>query len=158
MPFRRLALPGQASGALWLAAMPGRTESWSAFVAEAQRCGLTQIVCLNPLYEVAGGSPAYHQAIVQGSLPWRWRHLPMHNFGLSADDDNFRETIEHVAQGLVDGDVTLLHCAAGIGRTGTAAACLLKRLGVPAEQAAAQVLAAGSNPQSALQSGLIARF
>ena len=56
------------------------------------------------------------------------------------------------------GDVTLLHCAAGIGRTGTAAACLLKRLGLPREQALQLVRAAGSSPESAVQSGLVDIF
>jgi len=52
----------------------------------------------------------------------------------------------------------LVHCAAGIGRTGTVAACLLKRLGVPTAVALRRVREAGSNPESALQSGLIERF
>jgi Tyrosine phosphatase family len=157
MPFRRLPLPEHAAGSLWLDAMPGRLAGWPAFVAEAERHGLTDIVCLNPLHEVASGSPAYHQAIVKKTLPWRWHPLAMHNFGL-ADEAVFRSSIEQLADGLLAGQVVLLHCSAGLGRTGTAAACVLKRLGVPTEQALRQVLAAGSNPQSALQSGLIDRF
>ena len=59
---------------------------------------------------------------------------------------------------LVLGQQVLLHCAAGIGRTGTVAACVLKHLGLPAALALARVRAAGSNPQSALQSGWIDQF
>ena len=56
------------------------------------------------------------------------------------------------------GDAVMLHCAAGIGRTGTAAACLLKRLGLSSSEAIQRVRDAGSNPENALQSGLVDRF
>jgi protein-tyrosine phosphatase len=52
----------------------------------------------------------------------------------------------------------LLHCAAGMGRTGTVAACLLKRLGLPKEEALERVRQAGSNPESAVQTGLVDTF
>ena len=56
------------------------------------------------------------------------------------------------------GESVLLHCAAGIGRTGTAAACVLKQLGLDNDSALARVRQAGSNPENALQSGLVDRF
>ena len=55
-------------------------------------------------------------------------------------------------------DEVLLHCAAGLGRTGSAAACLLKALGVEANEALQRVREAGSNPQNAEQSGLVHWF
>ncbi len=88
----------------------------------------------------------------------RWLHLPMRDLGLAGNLELFRDGIERIAQGVATGDVTLLHCAAGIGRTGTAAACLLKRLGLPREQALQLVRAAGSSPESAVQSGLVDIF
>ena len=56
------------------------------------------------------------------------------------------------------GDAVLLHCAAGLGRTGTAAACVLKALGLDAQEALQRVRDAGSNPQNAEQSGLVHWF
>ncbi len=158
MPFRPLPLPASVSGAVWLHSMPGRLERWDAFVAEAQRAALTLTVCLTPRHEVASMSPAYDAALRQGTLPTRWLHLPMRDFGLADNLRDFRSGVEDIATQLQSGEVVLLHCAAGIGRTGTVAACLLKRLGVPREQALQQVLAAGSNPQSALQAGLVDSF
>jgi protein-tyrosine phosphatase len=70
----------------------------------------------------------------------------------------FREGIEQMAFALRQGQTVLLHCAAGIGRTGTAAACLLKHLGTDSAQAVKRVSDAGSNPQNAVQSGLVDRF
>ncbi|WP_374594707.1 tyrosine-protein phosphatase [Aquabacterium sp.] len=156
--FRSLALPPTAQGALWLSSMPGRLEPWPDFLSEARRVGLTAVVCLNPLTEVAELSPAYHAAIRAGELPFRFNHIPMRNFGLAAQADLFRASIEGVADELQRGEVVLLHCAAGMGRTGTVAACLLKRLGLPKLDALDRVRAAGSNPESAVQSGLVDTF
>ena len=158
MAFRPLPLPDDVPGRLWLQSMPGRREPWSAFLDEARLNRLDMLVCLNPLEEVAELSPAYHKAIAEGRMPFRWLHVPMRDFGLAADAAAFRQGVEQVAQGLRMGDRALLHCAAGMGRTGTMAACVLKRLGMPAAEALAAVSAAGSNPQSALQSGWIHQF
>ncbi len=158
MAFRPLPLPDDVPGRLWLQSMPGRREPWSAFLDEARLNRLDMLVCLNPLEEVAELSPAYHKAVAQGRMPFRWLHVPMRDFGLAADAAAFRQGVEQVAQGLRMGDRALLHCAAGMGRTGTMAACVLKRLGMPAVEALAAVSAAGSNPQSALQSGWIHQF
>lgn len=158
MAFRPLPLPDAIPGRLWLQSMPGRRESWGAFLDEARLNQLNLVVCLNPLEEVAELSPAYHKAIAEGRLPLRWMHVPMRDFGLASDVADFRQGVEQIANGLRLGDRVLLHCAAGMGRTGTMAACVLKRLGVPAAPALEAVSAAGSNPQSALQSGWIHQF
>lgn len=158
MPFRPVLLPDSARGALWLHSMPGRRESWDEFIMDAQTARLDLIVCLTPRHELVSLSPAYDAALRAGTLPVRWQHLPMRDFGLADNLRDFRAGIERLAEAVTAGDAALLHCAAGIGRTGTAAACLLKQLGVPRELALQQVLAAGSNPQSAAQSGLINTF
>ncbi len=82
----------------------------------------------------------------------------MRNFGLAAQAEQFRPVIDAVADELLRGESVLLHCAAGMGRTGTVAACLLKRLGLDRAEALERVRAAGSNPESAAQSGLIDVF
>lgn len=158
MPFRPLPLPASVTGAVWLHSMPGRLEGWEAFVAEAGRVGLTLTVCLTPRHELASLSPAYDAALRAGALPTGWLHLSMRDFGLADNLRDFRAGIDDIASRVTHGEVVLLHCAAGIGRTGTAAACLLKRLGVPRDEALQRVLAAGSNPQSALQAGLVDSF
>jgi protein-tyrosine phosphatase len=158
MPFRALELPVAGPGQVWLGAMPGRLESWPSFLDEARRRGLQQVLCLNPMFEIERLSPAYADAINKATLPFRWTHLPMQDFGLAAALDDYRAAIDEVAATVRGGGVVLLHCAAGIGRTGTAAACLLKRLGAPTAVALQRVRDAGSNPESALQRGLIDCF
>ena len=158
MPLRRLQLPPEVPGQVWLGPMPGRFESWNSFRDEADRTGLSTVVCLAPRMEVAELAPEYHAALTRGGLPFRWVHIPMRNFGLPEDPAGFRRDIATLAQDLRGGDVVLLHCAAGLGRTGSAAACLLKALGVSEAEALQRVRAAGSNPQNAEQSGLVHWF
>lgn len=158
MALRALVLPADVPGRLWLDAMPGRFESWPAFVESARRARLDLIVCLAERSELARLSPAYERAVSDGTLPARWLHLPIRDFGIPAVLDDYRGGVLQIADALRRGESVLLHCAAGIGRTGTTAACLLKALGCPAPQALRDVRAAGSSPESAGQSGLIDRF
>lgn len=158
MALRRVQLPSDVPGQLWLGAMPGRFEAWTTFQAEAARSGLALVVCLTPRPELADLSPEYHAAVERGRLPFRWVHLPMRNFGLPDDQPAFRQHIATIATRLRSGDAVMLHCAAGLGRTGTVAACVLKALGLDAEDALERVRDAGSNPQNAQQSGLVDWF
>ncbi len=158
MSLRRVRLPSEVPGQLWLGSMPGRFEAWSTFEAQAERSGLARVVCLTPRTELAELSPQYHAAVVAGRLPFRWQQVAMRNFGLPEDPAGFRRDIQDVAAALERGDAVLLHCAAGMGRTGTAAACVLKALGLDAGEALQRVRDAGSNPQNAEQSGLVDWF
>lgn len=158
MSLRALPLPATVPGRLWLYAMPARNESWAEFESLAAAAGLTRIVCLTPLREVAARSPAYLEAIEQDRLPCALEMLAMADYGLSDDALTFRRQILALAERLRSGESLLLHCAWGIGRTGTVAACLLKTLGLDTASALAAVRAAGSNPESALQSGWVEAF
>ncbi|HSV34317.1 MAG TPA: tyrosine-protein phosphatase [Ramlibacter sp.] len=158
MSFRAVALPPGVPGALWLGSMPGRFESWPAFEQEAGQAGLTRVVCLTPRSELAELSPAYHAAVIRGSVPFRWINVPMRNFGLPEDPLGFRREVAEIARALKDGESVMMHCAAGIGRTGSTAACVLKALGLDTEEALQRVRDAGSNPQNAQQSGLVDWF
>lgn len=158
MNFRSVELPPAVTGSLLLSGMPARFEPWSAFETRARDAGLQLVVCLAPLSEIEHVAPAYHGAVVQGSLPFRWLPLPMRNFGLPQDPPAFRHGVQQIADALRGGDVVLLHCAAGLGRTGSAAACVLKTLGLDAADALQRVRAAGSNPQNASQSGFVNWF
>jgi protein-tyrosine phosphatase len=158
MAFRLVALPPQVPGSLWLGSMPGRFEAWSAFEAQARQAGLALVVCLTPRHELAELSPTYHRAVTQGALPFRWMQVATRNFGVPEDKAQFRRDVEQIAQALRHGDAVLLHCAAGMGRTGSTAACVLKALGLDTEEALQRVRDAGSNPQNAQQSGLVDWF
>ncbi|MEJ7932377.1 tyrosine-protein phosphatase [Ramlibacter sp. AN1015] len=158
MTLRRVQLPPNVSGALWLGSMPGRFEPWSAFLEEARAARIGQVVCLTPRTEMAELAAPYHAAVVGGRLPFRWTQLAMRNFGLPENVEEFREGVRDVAVTLQRGESVLLHCAAGLGRTGSAAACVLKALGLDTPTALQRVRDAGSNPQNAQQSGFVDWF
>lgn len=158
MSLRSVDLPSDVPGSLWLGAMPGRFEAWSTFEAQAKRAQLTLVVCLTPRSELAELSPRYHTALTQGETPFRWLNLPMPNFGVPQDAAGFRRDVRDIAHALQRGEAVMLHCAAGLGRTGSTAACVLKSLGLSTEDALRRVRDAGSNPQNAQQSGLVDWF
>ena len=101
-----------------------------------------------PRHELASLSPASAAALRADALPTRWRHLPMRDFGLADNVADFRAGIVTLASELAGGEVVLLHCAAGIGRTGTAAAFLLKSLGLPHNESLQCLLDAGSSREA----------
>jgi protein-tyrosine phosphatase len=138
--------------------MPGRFEPWPEFVARSRAAQVALVLCLTPRDEIARLSPEYFDAIERGGLPFRWFNAPMADFGLPVDIEHFRLGIEHAASALRAGECVLLHCAAGVGRTGTTAACLLTRLGFARAEALQRVRDAGSNPENAVQSGLVDGF
>lgn len=158
MSLRPVRLPAEVPGRLWLGAMPGRFQSWHDFEAQARRGGLQLVVCLTSRAEVGELSPDYDAALAAGSLPFRWLNLPMPNFGVPDDPAVFRREVLRVANALRGGESVLLHCAAGVGRTGSTAACVLKALGLETDEALQRVREAGSNPQNAQQSGLVDWF
>jgi protein-tyrosine phosphatase len=158
MTLRPLSLPPEVPGTLWLSSMPGRFSPWASFETEARRAGLALVVCLTPRDEVAELSPAYHAALAQGQVPFRWLNVPMPNFGLPEDPPAFRREIGRIAQALRDGDAVMLHCAAGLGRTGTVAACSRPSALSTQADALERVRQAGSNPQNAKQTGLVGWF
>jgi protein-tyrosine phosphatase len=158
MNLRRVRLPQTVPGSLWLSSMPGRFAAWREFEDDVREAGLKHVVCLTPRDEVRELSPAYDAAIERGAMEFEWLHLPVPNFGVPEDRQAFRGGIARVVQALCAGEAVMMHCAAGMGRTGSAAACVLKALGLPAHEALQRVREAGSNPQNALQSGFVDWF
>jgi protein-tyrosine phosphatase len=158
MNLRPVEMPAGVRGSLWLSAMPGRYGTWREF-EEQVRCGeLKVVVCLTPRDEIEELSPDYDAAVRRGRTGFDWVHLPVPNFGVPPDANAFRGAILRIAARVEAGDAVLMHCAAGMGRTGSAAACVLKALGVPSAEALERVRAAGSNPQNAAQSGFVDWF
>lgn len=141
-----------------LHSMPGRQEDVSSFLEAAARRGLGRIVSLASLDEISRHSPEYASAISSGALPCPVTFVPVEDFGVPADREGFADFAERLAQGISSGDRVLVHCGAGIGRTGTLAECVLLALGASAEEARASVEEAGSHPETAEQRSLVEWF
>lgn len=153
--FREVSLPLDVGGRLYLHSMPGRYEPWDAFEEEARQAGIDTIVCLAPDEEIATKSSAYEEAIRKGTLAWPRLCFPIGDYSVPEDREAFIAFVAEVADLLQAGRTVLVHCGAGIGRTGTFAICLLMKLGMDRTAAEQAVTQAGSHPETDAQRALI---
>ena len=153
--FRELGLPAGVSGSLFLHSMPGRNEPLEDAVAEIRRLGISRIVSLAPLSEIRVKSAAYAQAIEASTLPAVLSSCPISDRGVPENQQEFLKSVDETASALRTGQKLLLHCGAGIGRTGTYAAAVLLRLGLSNDEALAEVGRAGSRPETTEQLQLL---
>ncbi len=123
--------------------------------AAMAKCGATTVVCLVEEREVSGHWPGY--------ADWLHQHLGVDAVWFPIHDLN-APTLERTEPLLFDllaridrGEHLLVHCAAGIGRTGTIAACILVRQGMTVEDALERVRTArpGAGPEVGPQLDLV---
>ena len=153
--YRAVKLPEAVAGRLYLGSMPGRYEvfrqAWQAITEH----GITRVVCLVPADELQDKSPLYARAVQEQRVPWVHESFPIEDFEAPADREAFWALARRAAALLAGGETMLVHCAAGIGRTGTLAVCVLLALGLSAAEARAAVRRAGSSPQTAAQEDIV---
>ena len=120
-------LPADIAGRLWLC---GRHAIGAGRFADAAM-PWSAVVCLCERHELAERYPAYVEWLDDPTSNSTWWPIPdMY----APPVDVALPFIDRLVDRLSAGERLLVHCAAGIGRTGTAAVCVLIRLGVqPAE-------------------------
>lgn len=125
----QIPLPS-TSGELWLA---GKHAVAPDAEAALQRVDATTIVCLTERYELAERYPSYVDWLA-ANIPLRAVWFPIHD--LSAPSwETVGPVLHGLGQRLDSGERLLVHCAAGFGRSGTIAACLLIQLGLDPDDA-----------------------
>lgn len=154
---RQLCLPSGISGEIWLGPMPGRVHVLASDIAELQSRKIDRIVSLTPRTEIATKSPEYGAALTNG-LGIDVTPFPIEDFGVPNDELALLRLAVQVATDVRRGDRIFIHCAAGIGRTGTVAAIVLAALGIADAHAAQLVEQAGSRPETEPQRLLIFRL
>lgn len=103
------------------------------------RCSATTVVCLVEVHELVDRFPEY--------LAWLRDHLGHDAVWFPIGDlhapslDEAEALLAELVGRLERGEHLLMHCAAGIGRAGTIAACLLVELGMTRDAALAHVAA-----------------
>ena len=112
-------------------------------------------MCLAGPAEIRAKSPSYGAAIEAGAVPCDVETFPIADFGVPADREAFWALASKIAMELKGGSRILIHCGAGIGRTGTLATCVLLGLGEESTKAERAVAAAGSNPETPEQRELV---
>lgn len=154
--FRSVQLPDGVAGSLRLHSMPGRREPLDHVWKQIRSDAIQVIVCLAGPQEIRTKSPSYGAAIEAKTLPCSAESFPITDFGVPGDREAFWSLASRIATQLKAGSGVLIHCGAGIGRTGTLATCVLLALCEPRAKAEQAVLAAGSHPETDEQRGLVA--
>lgn len=153
--FRKVELPPSARGQLFLHSMPRRYESFDAVRREIVERGVVRVVCLAPVDEIHEKSPDYAAALASG-VAWAHDPFPIADFSAPEDISAFRDRATSVVDGLLRGDNVLVHCAAGVGRTGTFATAVLLALGLTLDVAEEVVHAAGAGAETDEQRSVLA--
>lgn len=150
--FRLLSLP--CKGGLYLHAMPGRGEPVSTSLREVARLRITHVVCLAMRREIHDISLAYEIAI-HSHRDWHFDLFPVPDYGVAQDSAAYVAKVQQVVVLLDGGYSVLVHCAAGVGRTGCFAIAVLLLKGYSLEVATMHVNAHGSGPESRAQIGFL---
>ena len=153
---RSVQLPTGVPGELILHSMPGRyealEETWKQIAAD----GVQLVVSLSAPDEIHRKSPTYGAALASKTVPCAVELFPIADRGVPEDRPGFWSLASRVARQLKAGSRVLIHCGAGIGRTGTLAICVLLALGESQASATRAVSAAGSHPETDGQRDLVA--
>ena len=142
--FRRIDLPARIPGKLLLHSMPGRFEAIERVWQQVKSEAVGAIVCLAEQYEIRLKSSAYAEALEGGTVPCSVLPFEIREGGVPEDRDGFWTLANEVANRLESGEVVLVHCAGGLGRTAMLAISVLLALGEPMNEAESAVSRAGS--------------
>jgi len=131
--------------------MPGRFEAIERVWHQVRSEAVGAIVCLAEKYEIRLKSSKYAEALESGTVPCSVLPFEIREGGVPEDRDGFWALANDVANRLGSGEVVLIHCAGGIGRTAMLAISVLLALGEPMNEAERVVSRAGSTVETMLQ-------
>jgi protein-tyrosine phosphatase len=156
--FRRIQLRDQLSGELYLHSMPGRNEPLEEIWSDLVELRIDRIVCLAPDEELRRKSPSYAAALGANTVPVDVHRFPITDFGAPDDPEAFLDSVLGTARHLQAGGRMLVHCGAGIGRTGMYATGVLMALGIAMDMARDLVSNAGAGPERHTQEDALRRL
>ncbi|MGH7846890.1 MAG: protein-tyrosine phosphatase family protein [Candidatus Binatia bacterium] len=146
--FRHVDLPARVPGKLLLHSMPGRFEAIERAWQQAKSEAVGAIVCLAEQDEIRLKSSAYAEALEVGNVPCSVLPFEIPEGGVPEDRDGFWALANDVANRLQSGEVVLIHCAGGVGRTAMLAISVLLALDEPLKEAESGVSRAGSTVET----------
>jgi protein tyrosine phosphatase (PTP) superfamily phosphohydrolase (DUF442 family) len=151
-----VGLPGDVAGRLFKMGIPGRFTDLESDLAQMRDSGVELIVCLTPQDEMQAKSERYFEAVVDQRLGIEHVELPIEDQGVPLDVQVYDDLVKRVQLLLSDGKAVLVHCAAGVGRTGVFIISVLQNLGHDTEEATQIARRAGSWPENNEQRSFLA--
>lgn len=139
-------LPEGSTGRLWLCGKHAIGPDPEALLAEI---GAATVVCLTEEFELSDRYPGYVRWL-DANRGGRAIVFPIPDLHAPAIQV-LEPLLDTIVERLRAGERMLVHCAAGIGRSGTVAACVLIRLGLDESEALA--LVAASRPMAGPEVG-----
>jgi protein-tyrosine phosphatase/nicotinamidase-related amidase len=132
-------------GRVGLTILPGRKDRYRDLDEDLDSLaqeGIRHVVCLVPQAELDHyGVPELLSRYRQRGF--EFRHLPVVDQKVCSPEE-MRETVTWLQPLLERGESVLMHCVGGLGRSGFAAACWLRSLGIPAPAAISELRSARS--------------
>lgn len=129
-------MPAGVAGRLFLCGKHAIGPDVEALLA---RVDATTVVCLNERHELDDRYPEFVEWL-DANAPVRSVHHPIPDFH-APELNAFAELIDALYERLEQGERLVVQCGGGIGRSGTVAAGLLVRAGVPLDDALVTVRA-----------------
>jgi protein-tyrosine phosphatase len=131
--------------------MPGRFEAIERVWHQVRTEAVGAIVCLAEEYEIRLKSSKYAEALEAGTVPCSVLPFEIREGGVPENRDGFWALASDIANRLKSGEVVLIHCAGGVGRTAMLAITVLLALGAPMNEAESVVSRAGSTVETTPQ-------
>ena len=145
--FREVNVPS-AEAKLYLHSMPGRYDTMENFISSLIKDEIDYIVCLTSDEEIQIKSPEYKDAIETGTIPCARLIFPIEDFNVPTDKSEYKKFLTDVVEKFKNQKNILIHCAGGIGRTGTFAVGFLIEYGFTKKEAFNMIEQAGSGPET----------
>ena len=126
--------------AIALTECPGRSTPYAESVARIIAWQPTLVISLVEEHEFPSGTAAFQASLAESGI--RWRHFPIRDYDVPVSAAPWA-SVSRAARSIIDeGGRVLVHCRAGLGRSGMIAARLLVERGMAPEHAIAKVRAA----------------
>ena len=101
--------------------------------------GITSFVDLTEAHELVPYLPLLMAGVSEGTCPPAYQRLPMRNRDVPTPAMMLR-VLDTIDTAVAQGQSVYVHCAGGIGRTGTVVGCYLVRHGMQGEAALAEIM------------------
>ena len=116
---------------------------------------MNEVVCLVSDQEIRVKSPSYAKALQANNWPFSVTQFPVPDYGVPNDAAGLVDLAKVTAERLRSGGRIVVHCAAGVGRTGLFSAMVLLAAGMPLKLALVSVKEARSGPETEHQRALL---